>query len=184
MKCIKCRCKNINKANYCKNCKYHFSKEEQEAAKSITFFGKLEKLEKVYNIITLNAITGHIIFKILSIVIILGLGIYITLSNDKINVLESDNYLVKYNKNENEYYLISKEKNIPLNLYLSNNIKTINIKHKDKNNNLINEKQYDKVDEISLSINSNEDYYLINADKDTLKLYIYLEEYVEVENEK
>lgn len=185
MKCIKCKCENINKANYCKKCKYQFSKEEQEAAYSITFFGKIKKLEKIYSYLTLNAITGHIVFKVLSIIIILGLGIYLTLNNNtNLKIFESENYLIKYNKNQNEYYLIASEEEVPLNLYSKKQIEEINIQKIDKNDNLITETKYNIDDNIALQINSNDEYYLLKTNEETLKLYVFLEEYVEVDNEK
>lgn len=52
MQCIKCREKNINQANYCKNCGYHFSEAKQKAAKKwnlvwyLEAFGKLKSLKK------------------------------------------------------------------------------------------------------------------------------------------
>lgn len=186
MKCIKCKTNNINKANYCKNCAYKFSEKEQKIAKRKTFIGKIEMIEDFYNVCSLKVVTDHILFKIATIILVLGIGIYFWITNGtNLNLLESDNYKIQYNEKKSEYYLIGKEEEIPLDLYVPEKSKEIIVKHYDKDNNIINEDKYSKTDNITLEINSNKDYYVIesiyeNNNLDQIKLYVYLEEYVEV----
>ena len=45
MKCIKCKTVNVHNANYCKNCAYEFSKQEQKAAEKWTFIGIIKRME-------------------------------------------------------------------------------------------------------------------------------------------
>ena len=71
MKCIKCQSKNRNYANYCKNCGYHFSKEEQEAASKWSLPWFLEKIDNFKKLITLDILKGNIIYRILSIIVVL-----------------------------------------------------------------------------------------------------------------
>ena len=190
MKCIKCKTNNINKANYCKNCNYKFSEKEQKIAKRKTLIGKIEMIEDIYNICSFKVITDHILFKIATIIIVLSIGIYFLITNgSNLKLLESDNYKIQYNKKQTEYYLIGKNEEIHLDLYIPKKSKKIIVKHYDRNNNIIIENTYKKLDNIILETNDDNDYYVIesiykNNNLDQIKLYVYLEEYVEVQDEK
>lgn len=181
MKCIKCTEENINKANYCKKCAYKFSKKEQEIARSHTLVGKLELLETAYNVCKFKIITDHILFKIFSILFVLGVGIYIWINNGiDLKLLNSEEYEVQYNIKEEEYYLISEKDKVPLNLYVPNRVENIDIKHYSKDKELIEKLEYDKDDDIILEAHS-EDYYILKVNylhnKSTkLKIYVFEEE--------
>ena len=123
MKCPKCNTKNIVKASYCKECKYEFTEGEQDKAYKKTIYGRLETLENWYNHLTLSTITDHIAYKILMLLIVLGLGLYYYFTRGiDTNILESDSYIVYYNNKANEYYLVTEDdiNEIVLNLYLPN----------------------------------------------------------------
>lgn len=179
MKCIKCQSKNINKANYCKNCGYHFSKAEQEAAKKRTLVGKIERLEKIYKTCTLQVITGNIIFKILSLLIVLFIGIYFLFHyGNKVTILENANYHIQYNTKSNEYYLLVKDDETNLDLFIPNKIDSLEIKLLDENNQELEHQTYQKDSEIKLKTNYEGSYYLLNTfnnDKldNTLKIVVY-----------
>lgn len=179
MKCIKCRTNNVHNANYCKNCSYHFSKMEQNAAEKKTFVGLLKKIEKIKKIVTLDFITGKTWFKFSSIAILLVVGIYFIITNGfYLKIEESPNYTGNYNEELDEFYLYSKNAKTELNLYVPDRAKGLNVKHYDENDKLLFEENYDVTDNIVLDSNSNQDYYLIEAkyDKnnfDRLKLFIY-----------
>lgn len=181
MKCIKCREVNINKANYCKKCAYKFSKEEQKIARSNTFVGKLELLEKAYSVCKLKIITDHILFKIFSIIFILSIGIYIWINNGiDLKLLNSEEYKVQYNIKEEEYYLISEKDKISLNLYIPNRVENIEINHYSKDKKIIEKLEYNKDGDIILEAHS-EDYYILKVNylhnKSTkLKIYVFEEE--------
>lgn len=179
MKCIKCQSKNINKANYCKNCGYHFSKEEQEAAKKRTLVGKIERLEKIYKTCTLQLITGNIIFKIVSLLLVLFIGIYFLFHYDnKVTILENANYQIQYNTKLDEYYLLVKDDETNLNLFIPNKIDNLEVKLLDEKNQELEHQTYQKDAKIKLKTNDNGSYYLLNTfsnDKvnDTLKMVVY-----------
>lgn len=178
MKCIKCTTENINKANYCKKCKYKFSKKEQEIAHSNTIVGKLELIEKAYGVCTLKIITDHILFKVATLMIVLGIGIYFWINNGiNLRLLNSDNYEVQYNTEEKEYYLLTDKNKVALNLYVPNRTKKILIIHYDNDNNIIDKSNYNKDDKIVLESNQ-DDYYVLkikylNDKTDSLKLYVF-----------
>jgi len=186
MKCEVCKTKNIMKANYCKNCGHKFLEKEKKIYRKKTLVGKLEMIEKAYNICSLKVITSHIIFKIVSIIIILGIGIFFSINNGvNLKLLESDNYKIQYNKNENVYYLIVEDNKINLNLYVPEKCKYINLKYFDSNNNIKVEDKYEEFDNIILNSNDSNGYYLIESiyDKnnlDQIKLFVYLKDYIEV----
>lgn len=181
MKCIKCTEKNINSANYCKKCGYNFSDIERNAARRWSFVWFLEKIDKIKEIFDLSFITDHIVFKIISILVILGIGILNFLDKGvNLKILESSNYKVQYNTEIDEYYLITNNNQINLNLYIPNRTNNLALKHLDKENNIILEKNYQKAEEITLYTNGNDDYYILEAEykdkTEELKLYMYLED--------
>lgn len=177
MRCIKCKTVNINKANYCKKCAYHFSEAEQKAARSKTLIGKIEKIEKLKSICDLSIITGHILFKIGSISIVFIIGIYFWINNGiNLKLLNSNHYKIYYNTNEKEYYLMTESNKIPLDLYIPNRTENIVITHYDENNNIIESKKYKKEEDIILETKQKE-YYVLTAnyshdEKEKFKLYV------------
>ncbi len=181
MKCIDCKTKNINDANYCINCCHNFTEKEKKDAHNKTFIGILEKIEKGYNICSLKVITDHIIFKIVSILIILGIGIYSVINNgSELKIEKNPNYEISYNEELKEYYLKVQEQETTLDFYLPNKVNKIIIKHWSKDNKLLEENEYSKQDEIKLSTNINEDYYTVEAsysdtNSDRIKIYLYEE---------
>ncbi len=179
MKCIKCRTVNVHNANYCKKCAYKFSKKEQQAAEKWTLVGFIKRLEKIKKVITLDFITGEWWFKLLSIIIVLGIGIYFFVTNGfYLKIEESKNYSGNYNKDLNEHYLYSKDEETELNLYVPDRAKNLVVKHYDKKGNILFEEDYEVSDSIVLETNSDEDYYILEAhykknNYDSLKLFIY-----------
>ena len=179
MKCIKCRENNINQANYCKNCGYHFSEAEQKAAKKWTLVWYLEAFDKLKSLKNFSFITDSNIFKIISVIFVLAIGIYSWVSNGiDLRLLENDNYSIQYNTKLSEYYLLVEEDTTYLDLFVPNRTDELKVKHLDKNDELIDEKVYDEKEKIVLMSTSGEDYYLIEArynedDIDSLKLFVY-----------
>ena len=181
MKCIKCTEKNINKANYCKKCAYKFSKKEQEIARQHTSVGKLELIEKIYNVCKLKIITDHILFKIFSILFVLGVGIYVLIQDGiDLKLLNSKNYEIQYNTKQDEFYLISDEEKVPLNPYVPNRVENIEISHYSKEDELVEKIEYNKKDKIVLEAHT-EDYYILNvnylhASNEKIKIYVFEKE--------
>lgn len=179
MNCPDCKTKNITDANYCKKCCHNFTEKEKETAYKKTLFGFLDMIEEKYNKYTFKDFTDSIKFKIFSILCILGIGIFITINYHlEFRVENSANYHLQYNKELDEYYLIVKEDETPLNLFLPSNTEKLIIKEWSSNNDLIKETEYEKNDNVSLKVTNIEDYYTIEAlyknDKsDKIKMYVY-----------
>ena len=190
MKCKKCKTKNIIKASYCKNCKEEFTEKEQEKAYKKTIYYYLEKIEEWYNHLTLSTITDHILFKIGSLLIVLGIGLYYFFTfGINTSILKSNSYEVYYNKKRDEYYLATNKKDkIKLNLYIPNRVKKLEIKHYDISNKLIDTIKQKKKDKIVLK-NNKDDYYVIiskygNKKTTKIKLLVYNKEQIENLNNK
>ena len=181
MKCIKCRTVNVHNANYCKKCAYEFSEKEQEAAEKWTFIGIIKRIEKIKANVMFEKITGHIAFKIGSIIGVLFIGIGFMLNNGtSFAIAESDSYAVNYNEKLNEYYLYSEKDKAELNLYIPKRIENVTVKHYDGNSKVISDLDYKVTDNIVLYSNGNKDYYILEANysdskSDKLKLFIYQE---------
>ena len=180
MKCHKCKDENILKANFCQKCGEKFTEKEKEEAYSKTIFGKIDSIKKIKDIATLDAITGNIIFKIVSLLVVLGIGLYFLFTmgiNTKI--LISKDYQIFFNKESNEYYLLvdDSKNSIELNLYRPNRTKEMTIYTYD-----LDDKEKDKTivskdDKIILNTYQ-DDYHIIeskysNKKQDNLKIFVY-----------
>lgn len=179
MKCGKCKSVNVHNANYCKKCAYHFTKADQETAEKKTFVGFLKKVEKIKSYIDLSFITDELWFRIVSIVIVLGVGIY-SFVTCGINLMieESDEYTAQYNDELNEHYLYATDSKTELNLYVPDRAKKLIVKHYDSKDKMINEKDYKTTDSITLDSSSDGDYYIVEAEYnksnyDRVKLFIF-----------
>lgn len=174
MKCIKCGKDNLNKANYCKYCAYEFNDKERKIAKRHTLVGKLELIEKAYKVCTLNIITGHIVFKVISLLVVILFGFYFMFYNGKdVKILKGDKYNIEYNTKSDEYYLLVNDDTVSLNLYIPNNNKKLSINHYDKDNNLVSNEEVKTYEEIVLKTNYKEDYYVLSSDNGNIKFYVY-----------
>lgn len=173
MKCNKCKKENIVSSSYCKYCGNKFSEEEKKTARRKTFIGKIEMMEKTYKICTLQKITGHILFKIASVigVLIIGLLFLFNYGSD-LKILNSISYDLSYNEEEKEYYIVTDKDEVLLNLYIPNSIDDIKVSRVE-NEKVIEVKEYSKGDEILLYTNLENDYYLLEAKDSKLKLFVY-----------
>ena len=180
MKCHKCKFDNIVKATYCNNCGEKFTDKEKKEAYDKTIYGKIEKLEKIKDIATLDVITGNIVFKICSLLIVLGIGIYFLFTmgwNTKI--LDSKNYKLFYNTSDNRYYIVVDDSlnSVDVLLYRPNRLKKMIVNHYDLDNNLIDKKEIKKEEKVELNTSST-DYYVIeskygNKKQDKIKVAVY-----------
>lgn len=183
MKCPDCKTKNINDANYCINCCHKFTESELKLSRSkslVGLFDKIDKINKVKDYATLKVITGSLAFKILTIVVILLVGAYsIFNKGNNLRIEESKQYQIEYNQKLDEYYLIVKDKETNLNLYIPNKTEKIILKVYDSNNNVISKKEIKRNTNIKLETKNNEEYYIIESSNDKydkLKVYLFSKE--------
>ncbi len=186
MNCPKCHTKNIIKASFCKKCKYEFTEQEKEKAYQKTIYYPLEKVEEWYYHLTLQTITSHILFKIGSLLLILGIGLYYYFTvGINTALLKSNSYDLYFNKKKHEYYMITKtnQEKLDISLYVPNRAKKVELKHYSKDHQLLEETTYQKKKPFQLT-RGEEDYYLLettykNKKKESLKIKIYTKEEVE-----
>lgn len=178
MKCSKCKCENIISANYCRKCGEKFSDEEKKIARRKTWVGKLELLEEARAWCTLEKITGHIVFKIVSLLAVILFGVYLWTSNSNhVKILESKHYKVQYNTKEKEYYLLVDEDKTNLSLYVPNTVSNLVVSEFDEDNVEVDSTKYVNGEEVVLTINNSDEYYLLvakNGEKDEkMKIHVY-----------
>lgn len=185
MKCQDCKTKNIKKAYFCKHCGREFSEKERKNASKKGIIGLIKRIEKWYDLCTLKVITDNIIFKILSIVLLLGVGVYnLYTTGNGLRIEENNKYNIKYNKKENEYYVFMTENNninengkLKLDFYIPNNIDNINIKYYSETNEEIYSLEIPKEEEMEFLANTDKNnYYIVSANNKKIKIYIYYKE--------
>ena len=180
MKCIKCGTKNVHNANYCKKCSYEFSLEEQKAAEKWTFIGIVKRIEELKEKITFGWIFDNLIFKIISVLVVLLIGLSFVFSNgSEFKLLENDSYSIKYNEELEEYYLFTSEDKVDLSLYIPKDIEKFIVRSYESEDVMLSNLDYKVDDNIILFSNDNLSYYVLEAkyddNSDMLKLFVYLD---------
>ena len=180
MKCHKCKSENIIKAKYCQKCGEKFTDKDREEAYQKTIFGKIDSFLKIKGFVTLSVITGNIFFKIASLLVVLGIGLYFLFTMGiHTKILNSKDYEIFYNNKNSEYYLVvdDSKDSIELNLYRPNRVKELVIYTYDLEDKETSMNKVSKDYNITLNTSS-DNYHIIkskysNKKKDQLKLYVY-----------
>ncbi len=117
-------CQNCNKeipsgADYCNFCGEKISEEILNENYKSTGWGKFEKALDKFDTIKLGKITGHWLFKVLSIIVLL-VATYYAFYGDagKMNFTKSEIYTIEYNVDTEQYTLICDEELFKLGLYI------------------------------------------------------------------
>ena len=170
MICRECKTENRIKANFCTHCGHPFTDAERDAAYAKTIYGRFEKLEDLWKTVSLDKITGSSIVKVLSLVAVLVLGGYSVLKNGtQFRPLEHDSYELQYNQKVNEYYLISQQDNIQLQLYLPKQADEVTIVQLDENNELLSTETFGLSEEIIL-LNQCDVLYQVEAENKMIQI--------------
>lgn len=178
MICNECQTKNITKAQFCSHCGNAFTDVERQQAYDKTIFGILDKLEEWKGYATLEFITGHPIFKTAVLVLILLWGLWLgrTNGNDMI-ILEGDTYRVQQNTENGDFYILTEDNQIPLNLYLPQQAQALQLQMVE-NDAVIYETSFTVEDEIHLD-STDQAHYLITANygsySEQITIYVILE---------
>ncbi len=175
MKCKNCKTENILKADYCKGCGHQFTEKEKKKAYNRTIFGIIDNIGKVKSYITFDFITGNRWFKVASLmVLILYSFLVLKINGNQMRVLDSRDYDVEYNKTTKEYYLITDENQIGLELYIPEKAETVNLITVDNNDNPISSIEYPTDQQVMLTYNNNY-HYIVQSNKQQLEMYIIIE---------
>lgn len=107
------------KANYCKKCGKAFSDAERKEAYEETIYGKIDKFLDTKGWLTFSKITGNIFVRII-VLLILGflLLLNIQANGSKLSIRNSNEYSLAYNKETDEYYVLTDQESIQLSVYL------------------------------------------------------------------
>ena len=132
MRCTKCATTNAYKVNYCKDCGAKFEVSDYEKAFNESFSGKLQHLIDEIKDNPFSKITGSIYFKIISLVVVLGIGIFCYyqktgIASDKFQFVATEDYSVQYNSESNEYYIIAKSEEVSLMVYCPYELENISV---------------------------------------------------------
>lgn len=175
MKCNNCKTENIMKADYCKACGHQFTEKEKKKAYNRTVFGIIDNVLNLKSYITFDFITGNRWFKVASLLfLILYSVLVLKLNGSQIRILDSRDYDVEYNKTTKEYFLVTDEKQIGLNLYVPEKTDKVNLITVDSNDKLINEKEY-SIDENIMLLYNDKEHYIIQSGRQELELYVIME---------
>ena len=152
MKCVKCGKENLVTARFCSSCGNEFTEKERQAAWDDTFWGKLDKLKEAKEWITLEKITGSRIFKAGLLVLIILWGIMSGGNKgNKMLILESSDYTVRYNSKLDEYYVFTDKDEVDLDLYLPGKPQGITVTSSTLEGVQLDKKEYEIGDRITLS---------------------------------
>ena len=175
MKCKNCKTENILKADYCKACGSPFTQEEKDKAYNRTLFGIIDKIGDLKSYITLDFITGNRWFKIVSLIgLILYSFLVLKINGNQLRILDSRDYDIEYNKTTKEYYLITDEKQIGLELYIPEKAENIQVVTVDSNDKVVNTASYKTTDQVTITY-STDKHYIVQTDKQQLELFVIME---------
>ncbi len=170
MKCCKCKYDNRIKANYCYKCGYKFTEEEKNAAFNETSVGQLENIEdKISNL----DIRNHKWYKVLSVIVTLGIGLfYLFTYGFRFKILESPNYKIQYNKKVDEYYIITEESEVGIDLYAPGNDGKVKITLYNDDKEVLSSNTVSKDKKVILTDNGPKDYYILENKDKKLKVIV------------
>ena len=175
MKCKNCKTENIMKADYCKACGHQFTEKEKKKSYNRTVFGLVDNILNLKSYITFDFITGNRWFKVISLVGLILYSLLVLKVNDsKLRILDSGDYDIEYNKTTKEYYLVTEETNIGLELYVPEKSKEINLITVDKNDKQLNSTVYKNDQQVTVSYIS-DSHYIIQAGKQQLEFFVIME---------
>ena len=132
MICNTCKHNNITKAMYCENCGAAFSDKEREQAYNKTIYGRIDKFEQFKGYVTLEAITSHPVFRIIVLVLILAVGLLVGRPHgNAMTILKNDAYTVAQNSQTGEYYLLTQDEQVAVDLYLPKKAEQLTVRQDD-----------------------------------------------------
>ena len=119
MNCEKCRADLPYGAKYCGECGEKIPKGAYDAEYNDTVWAKIDNAKDKYDKFFLKKITGNIVFKIVSMVLVLVYFFFTLYGNFMgIRLKENESYDIKYNKTSEEYYVYPKTEASNLELYV------------------------------------------------------------------
>ena len=151
MKCSKCGNENLIQSRFCSSCGSEIPEETRQAAYDKTFWGKLDKLKEAKDWLTFDKITGNKFFRaaLLALIVIIGILSGGNKGN-RMYIIESDEYDVRYNSAMNEYYVFTEENEVDLQLYLPGRPDGVTVSSSTLEGEVLDEKSYELGEKITL----------------------------------
>lgn len=119
MKCEKCQSDLSYGAKYCNDCGEKVPEGVYDEEYNKTIWAKFDWAKDKYDSFFLKKITGSIIFKIITLVVILIYFFFTMYGNFMgIRFEDSEAYKIQYNKKADEYYILPYEDEANLDLYV------------------------------------------------------------------
>lgn len=152
MHCPKCLKYVPYGAKYCQSCGEAIPTDERSNAYKKTIWGKLQRIEDWYKTLALKKITDSVIFKVLILLIILGIGLFNVYRNGtQLKIMDSDMYNVQYNTALEEYYILTDADEVVLNLYIPKKTEGLLLTGYDESGNVLEKRtltasDYEKTD--------------------------------------
>ena len=129
MKCVNCEADLHYGDKFCNACGEKVEKGTYEEDYKKTIWGKLDKWGDKLETLTLKKFIDHWATKVVILLLVLGWGFfdaYTDLTN--IKFLESESYVIEYNKKADEYYIRTAEDEVDLELYIPRHSEKITVK--------------------------------------------------------
>ncbi len=161
LKCPKCKKKNVTQALFCYKCGYRFKEPEIKEAKEN---GLAVYIKMFFDWTDKFKFTDWKIWKIASILFIIYTGIrYVYLNGYHLKLEKSNDYVYTYNKDANEYYLYLNNDSNNIKLYVPHEAKQLYVYHYNENNEVIDKKVFQNLNNIVLSADNDNNHYYILA---------------------
>lgn len=119
MNCEKCNSALPYGARYCNTCGEKVPDGAYDAEYKRTVWAKLDRMKDEYDSFFLKKITGSIVFKVISLIVVLGY-FFFTMYGNLMGIRLKDNeaYTIQYNKQADEYYISPRQSQAQLELYV------------------------------------------------------------------
>ena len=126
MKCKKCGYELNYGAKYCNSCGEEIPKSAYIEDYNKTVWGVADKFLDWYDKLTLKKITENIIFKIVILLLVLGIGIFNAYSSyANIRLLKSESYEIEYDRKEDFYYIVTPDAEVTISVYIPKNAEKV-----------------------------------------------------------
>ncbi|MBQ6603456.1 MAG: hypothetical protein IJH99_08665 [Eubacterium sp.] len=177
MKCPNCSEENLLIAQYCCSCGRPFTDKERKKAYDATIFGKVDKVRKGVEVVTLKVVTDSIWFKIATIAVIVILGFWLRSNHVNTFRLESSSdYEILYLEETKTYYLVTQADRVPVRLVAPKNTVTLTVDELTETGGFVFRTAYTPEEGVVLSVSGQNHYLLTVSDgkRNTGQLVLYV----------
>lgn len=179
MKCLKCEASLHYGDKFCNVCGDKIDKGAYEEDYAKTIWGKLDKISDRLETLTLKKFIDSWITKIVILLVVLAVGFFDAYTDfTSIRFLESESYIIEYNKRADEYYVRTEQQEVDLNLYIPKHSEKITITEYKEDTTEMRDILPEEYSKKAIKVKKNEfDYITISSVRegkttDTVKIYV------------